>query len=53
MTELTDHTAKITKNAGDRYHFVIRDGFREIDEDIDGPKLLAMLGRETLINTMR
>ena len=48
---MTDHSAKITKTEGDRFHVIIQDGFRQIDEEIDGPKLLAMLGRETLINS--
>ncbi|HZZ14491.1 MAG TPA: hypothetical protein VFE08_00865 [Candidatus Sulfotelmatobacter sp.] len=51
MAETTDHSARITKTDGDRYHLVLRDGFRQIDEEIDGPKLMAMLGRETLVNT--
>jgi hypothetical protein len=51
MSELPDHAARVTKTGDDQYRLIIRDGFRQIDEDIDGPKLLAMLGRETLVNT--
>ena len=29
---------------------VVRDGLRQIEEDVDGPKLMAMLSRETLID---
>src|SRR5271169_1692222 len=39
---------KIVKIAADSYHFMLQGQSRQIDEIIDGPKLIAMLGRESL-----
>jgi hypothetical protein len=47
----TFSSAHIKKIDEDRYHFTLQDRFRLIDEEIDGPKLMAMLGREQLIGT--
>lgn len=41
-------TAHITKEAADRFHFVLEDRFRQIDELVDDVKLLALLARESL-----
>ena len=50
--EHLDHTVKIIKTGPDHYRYLLRDGFRQIEEEnIDGPKLLAMLGNEMLINS--
>ena len=46
---MEDHTAQITKTA-DRYHLVVRNGVTTTEEDIDGPKLLAMIGKDVLVN---
>jgi hypothetical protein len=51
MAELMNHFAEITKNNGEQYHLVIRDGFRQIDESLNAVQLLAMLKRERLVNT--
>jgi hypothetical protein len=51
MAEFTDHFAELTRIDNQRYHLVIRDGFRHIDETINGVQLLGMLTKETLINT--
>jgi len=45
------HFVKITRVKDGKYHFVIQDGDRRIEEELDGPKLLARLGRVTLLNT--
>ena len=47
---MEDHTAQITKTNVDRYHLIVRDGVTTIEEDIDGPKLLAMIGNDVLVN---
>ena len=39
---------QITKIEDATYHFVLKSTIRQIDELIDSPKLLAMLGRESL-----
>ena len=39
--------ARIEKVRDDLYHFVVQDRFRQIDELIDDPKLLAMLAKES------
>jgi hypothetical protein len=44
-------TAHITKEATDRYHFVLSDLFRQIDELVDDVKLLGMLKRESLTDS--
>jgi hypothetical protein len=43
-------TLTIAKMGEDSYHFVLRSKFRQIDELIDGPKLTAMLERESLVD---
>jgi len=45
------HFVKITRTQDGAYHLVIQDGDRRVEEEIDGPKLLARLGRVTLLNT--
>ena len=47
---MKNHTALITKADADHYHLIVRDGSRTIEEDIDAPKLLAMLGNDVLVN---
>jgi hypothetical protein len=42
--------ARIKKVGDDSYTITVRDGFRQIDEDVDGPKLMGMLTRESLVN---
>jgi hypothetical protein len=42
---------RILKIAADSYHFMLRTKFRQIDELIDGPKLIAMLGKESLVDS--
>jgi hypothetical protein len=39
---------RIVKIGADSYHFTLQGKFRQIDETIDGPKLIAMLGIESL-----
>jgi hypothetical protein len=39
---------RIVKIAADSYHFILQGRFRQIDEIIDGPKLIAMLKKESL-----
>jgi hypothetical protein len=41
-------TAHITKQDADRFHFVLKDRFRQIDELVDDVKLLGLLARESL-----
>ena len=42
--------ARIKKiDDGDHYHLVIHGEFTHIDEEVDGPKLLAILSKEKLI----
>jgi hypothetical protein len=48
---MEDHSIRIVKTDDGRYHITVNDDFKVIHEDIDGPKLLAMLERETLLNT--
>jgi hypothetical protein len=45
------HFVKITRTRDGAYHLVIQDGDRRIEEEIDGPKLVAKLGRVILLNT--
>jgi len=45
------HLVKITRIEDGRYHLAIQDGDRRIEEELDGTKLLAKLGRVTLLNT--
>ena len=45
------HFVKISRTQDGAYHLVIQDGDRRIEEEIDGAKLLARLGRVTLLNT--
>lgn len=51
MTNFADHFAEITRLDNQRYRLVIRDGFRHIDETVNGVQLLGMLAKETLVNT--
>jgi hypothetical protein len=39
---------RIVKIAADSYRFMLQGKFRQIDEFIDGPKLIAMLKNESL-----
>ena len=39
---------RIVKIAADSYHFILQGRFRQIDEIIDAPKLIAMLRKESL-----
>ena len=40
---------RIRKTGEDRYHVVVKDEFTDIDEDVDGSRLMAMLGKERLV----
>jgi hypothetical protein len=41
-------TVRITRTGEDQYHFVNQD--RNIDEEVDGSKLLGLLKRDTLLS---
>lgn len=44
-------TAHIEKVSADRFHYVLKDKFRRIDELIDDAKLLGLLSRESLTDS--
>jgi hypothetical protein len=50
LMHFTSSYARIKKVGDDFFTLTIRDRFRQIDEEIDGPKLLAMLARESVVN---
>ena len=50
MGSYSEHVVRVKNLAGYQYRVVVRDGFRLIQEEVDGPKLMAMLSRETLID---
>ncbi len=46
-----NHAVRITKIDDIHFHYILHDDARQIDEQVTGAQLQAMLGRETLINT--
>ena len=46
-----NHTVRIRKIDDIHFHFILHDDGRQIDEQVTGAQLQAMLKRETLINT--
>lgn len=46
----TERAARIRKIGVDKYHLTLQDGSKQLDEEMDGPMLIAMLGPETLLN---
>lgn len=46
----TERAARIRKIGDDKYHLTLQDGSRRLDEEMDGPMLMEMLGPETLLN---
>ena len=42
---------RIKKTGEDHYHVLVKDEFADIDEDVDGSQLMAMLGKERLVGT--
>ena len=51
MTELVERRVRIQRVSGAHFHVLVRDGVRLIDENVDAPKLMAMLKRLDMVNT--
>jgi hypothetical protein len=51
MARFYRSSLRIEKITADSYHYILKGEFRQIDELVDGPKLLAMLGRESVVDS--
>jgi hypothetical protein len=49
MASISDPVVRITNIGKHRYHIVIKDGFRWIDEEIDRGELMDTLRKERLV----